>query len=153
MGGGGGGGLRAGRLCEVSRPLPAWGTSLPPPLSFPVCRLCRREDMRQKFALTRLKNYYRDVRTTGNQVTWVPEQPAGATGLLHDSTSFQVGGRAGRWMAGWMVEWMGGSLGEEQGSRSPSPLCFEGVLGYKAAVETWRALPRCLEQAGVQSDC
>lgn len=41
---------------------------------------CRREDMRQRFALARLRNFYRDVRTTQNQSTWPPERGDSAAG-------------------------------------------------------------------------
>lgn len=34
----------------------------------------RREGLRQRFALTRLRNFYRDVRTFNNNTTWPPER-------------------------------------------------------------------------------
>ncbi|KXZ53090.1 hypothetical protein GPECTOR_8g81 [Gonium pectorale] len=34
----------------------------------------RRENLRQRFALTRLRNFYRDVRTFNNNTTWPPER-------------------------------------------------------------------------------
>lgn len=35
--------------------------------------------MRQRFALTRLRNFFRDVRTTNNNTTWPPERDASPT--------------------------------------------------------------------------
>ncbi|KAG2498841.1 hypothetical protein HYH03_003033 [Edaphochlamys debaryana] len=39
----------------------------------------RRETMRQRFALTRLRNFYRDVRTTNNNTLWPPERDVSPT--------------------------------------------------------------------------
>ncbi|GIL90638.1 hypothetical protein Vretimale_15768 [Volvox reticuliferus] len=53
----------------------------------------RREGLRQRFALTRLRNFYRDVRTFNNNTTWPPERDMSPT--THRSNSRPAGGGHG----------------------------------------------------------
>ncbi|GFR43875.1 hypothetical protein Agub_g5004 [Astrephomene gubernaculifera] len=46
----------------------------------------RREGLRQRFALTRLRNFYRDVRTTNNNTTWPPERDVSPTSHRNGGT-------------------------------------------------------------------
>ncbi|GIL46567.1 hypothetical protein Vafri_3543 [Volvox africanus] len=50
----------------------------------------RREGLRQRFALTRLRNFYRDVRTFNNNTTWPPERDMSPT--THRSSTRPGGG-------------------------------------------------------------
>ncbi|GLC72051.1 hypothetical protein PLESTF_001198800 [Pleodorina starrii] len=52
----------------------------------------RREGLRQRFALTRLRNFYRDVRTFNNNTTWPPERDLSPT--THRSKPRPGGGEA-----------------------------------------------------------
>ncbi|KAG2453435.1 hypothetical protein HYH02_001658 [Chlamydomonas schloesseri] len=52
----------------------------------------RRENLRQRFALTRLRNFYRDVRTTNNNTTWPPERDASPTTRRSGAGTLGAGG-------------------------------------------------------------
>ncbi|EFJ45399.1 hypothetical protein VOLCADRAFT_118360 [Volvox carteri f. nagariensis] len=52
----------------------------------------RREGLRQRFALTRLRNFYRDVRTFNNNTTWPPERDLSPTSHRNNARPGGAGG-------------------------------------------------------------
>lgn len=73
-----------------------WNLELSPAteLSYAIHVSHRRENLRQRFALTRLRNFYRDVRTTNNNTTWPPERDASPTTRRSGAGALGAGGAA-----------------------------------------------------------